>query len=76
MSRTLIYRQDRMFKIDHDQLPDAAKLPSVVNGLYADIYTEFSNAHYNPKYSTMSLLERMQAVNEYAQKWLTDKGFS
>lgn len=74
--RTLIYRQDRMFKIDQAQLSPKAKAPSVVNALYADIYTEFLDAQYNPKYMNMSLLERMEAVNDYALNWLTNKGFT
>ena len=74
--RTLIYRQDRMFKIDKAQLPVKAQTTVMMNALYADIYTEFLDAQYNPKYSTMSLVDRMQAVNDYAANWLVSKGFT
>lgn len=73
--RTLIYRQDRMFKIDKDQLPLKAQSPAVMNGLYADIYTEFLEAQYSPKYASMDLRTRMEAVNEFALNWLTQRGF-
>lgn len=75
MSRTLVFRQNRLFKIDASQLPEKAKSPAVVNGLYADLYIEFSGAEKSGKYGHMTLVERMDAVNAYAQKWLEDRGF-
>lgn len=73
--RTLIYRQDRMFKIDEAQLPVKARNVAVMNGLYADIYSEFLDANTSPKYASMSLLQRMDAVNDFALNWLTTRGF-
>ena len=75
MSRTLIYRQNRFFKINTDQLSTKANTPAVMNALYADLYIEFTDAQYNPKYMNMDLVTRMNAVNDYARNWLTDKGF-
>jgi hypothetical protein len=76
MARTLIYRDNRFFKIDESQLPAKAKASSITNALYADIYVEFVDAQLNQKYSNMDLKQRMQAVNDFARKWLQDKGFA
>lgn len=73
--RTLVYRQNNMFKLDDAQLPTKAKDVIIKNALYADIYAEFLGAQYNAKYSSMNLIQRMQAVNDFASKWLKDKGF-
>jgi hypothetical protein len=64
-----------MFKLDDAQLPTKAKSVAVKNALYADIYTEFLDAQYNSKYSSMDLIQRMQAVNDFAHNWLQTKGF-
>lgn len=76
MSRTLVYRQNNMFKLDDTQLSTKAKATVVKNALYADIYIEFTDAQYNPKYATMNLVQRIQAVNDYAHNWLKIKGFA
>lgn len=76
MSRTLVYRQNNMFKLDEAQLSTKAKSVAVKNALYADIYTEFLDAQYNSKYSSMDLIQRMQAVNDFAHNWLQTKGFA
>lgn len=73
--RTLVYRQNHMFKLDDAQLPVKARGNAVKNALYADIYVEFLDAQTSDKYAKMDLVQRMQAVNDYAHKWLTDKGF-
>lgn len=65
-----------MFKVDTAQLSTKANTPSVINALYADLYTEFLDAQYSPKYGKLDLKQRMQAVNDYARKWLQDKGFA
>lgn len=76
MSRTLVYRQNRLFKIDTEQLPKKANNTAVINNLYADIYTEFSGANENSKYSNMTYLQRIEAVNAFALKWLEDRGLN
>lgn len=76
MSRTLIYRENRFFKIDEKQLPKKANTPAVINALYADLYLEFMNANYSFKYKNMDLITRIKAVNDYALNWLKQKGFS
>lgn len=75
MSRTLVFRQNRFFKIDTAQLSQKANNPAVINGLYADLYLEFSGADKSGKYGNMTYLERIDAVNAYANKWLEDRGF-
>lgn len=76
MSRTLVYRQNRLFKLDTDQLPARAKVSSVMNALYAALYEEFLGAQFSGKYGNMDLVTRMQAVNDFASQWLIDKGFT
>lgn len=73
MSRTLVFRQNRFFKIDTSQLSQKANTPAIINGLYADLYTEFSGAEKSGKYGGMTILQRMEAVNAYAEKWLEDR---
>lgn len=75
MNRTLIYRENRLFKIDNNQLPASANKSFIINALYAAIYEEFAEAINNKKYKEMSNLEKMNAVNEFARQWLNDKGF-
>lgn len=76
MSRPLVFRQNRLFKIDASQLPQKANTSAVINGLYADLYIEFSGAEKSDKYGSMDLVQRMNAVNAYAQQWLLDRGFT
>jgi hypothetical protein len=73
--KPLIYRQSRLFKIEESELPTKAKTTSTKNALYAAIYDEFTDAQYNPKYEKLSLVERMQAINDFARNWLKEKGF-
>lgn len=75
MSRSLIYRQNRLFKIDVAQLPQKARRSDVVNGLYAAVYEEFKGAAYKDDYSQLTYKERMDALNQYAKDWLEKRGF-
>lgn len=70
----LIYRQNKFFKINTALLSEKANKTAVINGLYADIYTEFNGADKNPKYSSLTYLQRMEAVNSFANTWLEDRG--
>ena len=74
--RNLVYRQGSLFKLDQNQLPEKAKNNQVKNALYADIYVEFLEANKNPKYINLSIIEKLEAVNAFALKWLKDKGFN
>lgn len=75
MAKSLIYRQNRLFKIDVEQLPKKAKTSAIINSLYIAIYKEFCDAAISEKYNKLSYLQKMEAVNQFAQKWLEDKGF-
>lgn len=70
----LIYRQNKMFCIDKDLLKPAARKDDVCNALYAAIYTEFSGAVYNADYKDLSNLQRLEKINEFAWKWLEQRG--
>jgi hypothetical protein len=71
----LVYRQGKMFKLDVDQLPASAKNTATMNALYADIYLEFRGASENKKYKSMNLIDRLDAVNQFALTWLDSKGY-
>ncbi len=74
MIRPLIYRQNRLFRINEKVLPDSAKNLETMNSLYLALFLEFQGAEYNDKYSKMNYQERMNQVNEYANLWLDKKG--
>ena len=65
-----------MFKIDRTQLIESANTDQVCNALYAAVYTEFVGASTNPLYSHLSNLDRMNKVNEFANKWLEERGLN
>lgn len=69
----LIYRKNKMFIIDKSQLKPHAQKEDVYQALYAAIYQEFSGANYNQDYSELTALERMNKLNEFARKWLTER---
>ena len=72
----LVYKQNKMFKLNDNELPNSAKTAAVKNALYADIYTEFLGANENPKYKDLGLVQRMEAVNTFAINWLNTKGYN
>ncbi len=74
MNKPIVYRQNRLFKIDHEVLPPSARKTEVINDLYVAIFKEFQGAEYSDKYSKMTYQERMVAINEYAKSWLLKKG--
>lgn len=73
MSR-LIYRKNKLFCIDKEQLIPAAKKDDVCVALYAAIYMEFSGAVYNTDYKDLSPTERLDKINEFANNWLDERG--
>lgn len=72
----LIYREGKFFKVNTSLLSEKANRMDVINALYAALYEEFRGASENPVYMNLSLLERLQAVNDYASNWLKDRGLS
>ena len=69
----LIYRQGNMFKIDESKLSSAAKNTATKNALYAAVYDEFKGANENPLYKSLSPIEKMNELNQFAENWLKDK---
>lgn len=63
-----------MFIIDKKQLKPAAQKDDVCLALYAAIYKEFSGAVYSDDYSHLTSLEKMNKINEFAWKWLEQRG--
>ena len=70
----LIYRKNKMFIIDKSLLKPKAQREDVYTALYAAIYTEFSGATYNDDYANLTPLEKMRKLNEFAWKWLEQRG--
>lgn len=62
-----------MFIIDKAKLKPAAQKEDVCQALYAAIYQEFSGANYNEDYSSLTPLERMNKLNEFARNWLKER---
>jgi hypothetical protein len=71
----IFYRYNSEFRIKDSELPNSAKNTAVKNALYAAVYDEFVGASENNKYKNLTTLERINKLNEFAQKWLDDKGF-
>lgn len=73
---SILRRQGAMFVIDDKKLSPKARDIPVKNGLYAAVYEEFFGASENPKYKNLSTLQLFNKMNEFAEKWLKDRGFA
>jgi len=71
----LVYRQNRLFKINLNELPEIAKNTETLNALYAALFLEFRGAEENDKYNKKSYTERMEAINNFAENWLKKQGY-
>ena len=63
-----------MFVIDGEQLKPAARKNEIYSALYAAIYIEFQGASKNPNYESLTNLEKLEKVNEFANSWLQVRG--
>lgn len=63
-----------MFTIDKTKLKPVAQKEDIYQALYAAIYLEFSGAHYNQDYANLNYIERLTKLNEFAWKWLEERG--
>lgn len=63
-----------MFVIDKSKLKPKAQKDDIMTALYAAIYTEFSGAVYNEDYMNLGVSDRLSKVNEFAYKWLNERG--
>lgn len=70
----LIYRKNKMFIIDKSKLKPQARKDDVCTALYAAIYEEFSGASYNQDYMSLDYISRLNKLNEFAWKWLEQRG--
>lgn len=68
------YRQTNQFVLDKTLLSSNAQRTENMNALYVAVYDEFFGASENPKYSKLTPFERIQKLNEFAGKWLKEKG--
>lgn len=70
----IVNHRNNLFVVDEAQLKPEARKPAIINALYAAIYSEFKGAAKHPSYRNLTALERMQAVNDFANKWLKERG--
>lgn len=75
MKPPVIIRQNRLFCIDEKVLPETANKTPIKGALYAAIHEEFKGAAYSDAYKKLTVEQRMQSINDYAWKWLKDRGF-
>lgn len=74
MSKPLVYRQNRLFRINEDLLPESARNLQTIQKLYYAMYLEFKGAEYSDKYSKLSYQERMEKINDFSKNWLKSQG--
>jgi len=70
----LVYRENRLFKINIEELPPKARNSGTINALYADMYLEFIEANTSFKYKNLTYQQRMQEINNFANSWLIQRG--
>jgi hypothetical protein len=72
--KNIVYRKNKMFCIDRSKLSAKANKTDTIMALYSAIHNEFSGASYNDDYSNLTSLEKLTKVNEFANKWLNERG--
>lgn len=75
MKPPVIVRKNRFFSIDENILPEKANKTPIKLALYAAIHEEFKGAAFSKAYKNLTPEQRIQRVNDYAWKWLTDRGY-
>jgi hypothetical protein len=75
MNPAVIVRKNRLFCIDEAVLPAAANRAPIKGALYAAIHEEFKGAALSEHYGRLTPEQRMAKINDYAWKWLKDRGF-
>ena len=73
--QNLVYKENHKFYINKELLLPEARTTAIINGLYAAIYEEFKGAIQNSKYSKLTPLERLEALNIFANNWAKQRGF-
>lgn len=74
MKPPVIIRRNRLFCIDESVLPSSANTTPFKGALYAAIHEEFKGAAYSEQYKTLTPEQRMKSINDYAWKWLEERG--
>ena len=67
-------RKSGMFVLDISKLSPKANKTRLINSLYGAVYEEFRGAVNNPKYKHLTSLQKLNAVNEFAENWLKQRG--
>lgn len=75
MPSPVIVRKNRLFCINEKVLPAGANKTPIKAALYAAIHQEFRGASTSERYMKLTPEQRMQKINEFAWKWLNDRGF-
>ena len=71
---SLIYRQDRLFKINDAELPTSANNMEVKQNLLVAIFKEFQGATENETYKHLNNKDRIETLNNFAKVWLLKQG--
>ena len=70
----LVSRKNHRFIIDKSLIKAPGRVDEVCTALYAEIYLEFRGASNNPRYCDLNYIDRLQALNSFAEKWLKERG--
>ena len=73
MSNPLVYRNNRLFCIDEDQLVERARNSHIIGALYAAIHEEFKGASIQDRYKNLTYQQRLEKVNDFAWNWLRER---
>lgn len=69
-----VFKRGARIVLNKEALSEEAQTTEIMNALYAAIYIEFSGATKSPKYSEMTLKDKISAVNDFAFNWLKERG--
>lgn len=75
MNPPVVIRKNRLFCIDEKVLPVAANKTPLKGSLYAAIHEQFKGAAFTDSYKNMTVQDRIKAINDFAWKWLEERGF-
>ena len=76
MNDRLINRRGSLFIINEALLPKGHNIDMLKATLYTVIAYEFRGAVTNKKYKHLTPLKKINAINDYALKWLKDNGYA
>lgn len=64
----IIYRKNKLFSVNEDLLPKELRTSEYKSDLLVAVFYEFRGANSSEKYKRLSNQEKMEEINEFAQK--------